>query len=81
MAVPDAARPSLARRLIDDAQTADQYRATFGRIHPRLGDGSVFSRCLLTRPPPEPDADNAQYLGAITTAAVSLWQKLMERRA
>ena len=69
-------RLELAQRLIDDTENADRYRRATGTSHPLLGDGSLLTRCLLTKPPPEPGPDDVEFLGAIAVAALVLSLKL-----
>lgn len=46
MVVPEAARAALMRRLLDEAGQAARYRRCHGRVHPRLGNGTLMERAL-----------------------------------
>lgn len=76
MAVPDAARPALIERLIEEAGHAARYRRCFGRVHPRLGNGTLMERALA-RPLAEPHGPGDRaYLAAMAQVieAVLEWR-------
>lgn len=69
-------RSGFAAKLIEEAEIADRHRQRFGRSHPFWGDGSVSARSLLMAPPPEPGADSAEHLEAISASALALLRTL-----
>ena len=54
-------RKAVLRRLLRQAQTADQYRLACGRAHPLWGDGSLMVAALKHSPPKEPQLDDLDY--------------------
>ena len=40
-----------------------------GCFHPSFGDGSLIARCLTLAPPPEPFADDREFLRCLALAA------------
>jgi serine O-acetyltransferase len=78
---PGTERHERALRLVEQTEAADRFRRQRGASHPAWGDGTVCSRCLLTRPPPEPGQDDPVHLEAIAAAALVLARVLRERSA
>ncbi len=75
-AVPEAARPGLIARLLDEAHWADLYRKRTGRAHPVWGDGSLMTAALRRAPPPEPTLSDGRYCSCL----VQVLQAVLERR-
>lgn len=70
LAAPPDARKLLARRLLADAETADQYRCDTGLLHPVLGSGTLMSAAMchpLAQRPAEYDTSTlAVFLSLIS---------------
>jgi hypothetical protein len=68
MAVPEARRGLLLRRLMDEADLAERYRRTRGRAHPVFGNGTLMS-AALARPQAGPVAPgDSDYLACLAQA-------------
>jgi hypothetical protein len=75
--VPEAARPALLERLLDEAHWADLYRKRTGRAHPVWGDGTLMTAALRRDPPPEPTLSDRRYCGCL----VQVLHAVLERRS
>lgn len=62
-------RPAQAASILAETDKADAHRRETGRAHPDFGDGSLMARCSLLRPPPEPLADDPDFLACLALAA------------
>jgi len=65
MAVPEAERAALMRRLLDEAERADRFRRRCGRVHPWLGNGTLMARALACRRADVAGPGDAAYLAAL----------------
>jgi len=65
LACPEDARAALLVRLLADAHAADRYRRVFGRVHPRLGNGTLMATALARTTVPEPVVGDMAYLRAL----------------
>jgi hypothetical protein len=71
----DAARQgSFAATVLVETDIAQQHLAATGACHPRFGDGSLMSRCQRLSPPPEPMANDPDFLTAIIAACRAILQ-------
>lgn len=61
--VPRAARGAALAALLARAEAADRYRRRLGRAHPAWGDGTLAAAAGPV--PPEPFADDPDYLDAL----------------
>ncbi len=68
--------PELMADMLGQAHHADRYRKAMGRLHPRLGNGTLMSVALARAPVAEPPASDPRYLTAIRAAieAVLDWR-------
>lgn len=55
--------------ILAEADSADLHRRRTGHAHPAHGDGSLMARCSLLCPPPEPLADDREFLVCLALAA------------
>lgn len=55
--------------ILAETDGADLYRRRTGHAHPAHGDGSLMARCSLLCPPPEPLADDREFLACLALAA------------
>jgi hypothetical protein len=65
-------RCGAARAILAEADLADDHVKAEGNAHARFGDGSLLSRCHQLSPPPEPMADDRDFLAALVTAAQTI---------
>lgn len=68
------ARGSVASRILQEVDEADQYLRLLNRCHPAFGDGSLMARCLPLSPPAEPPGNDRDFLCCLVTACLSLLQ-------
>lgn len=71
MQVPQQARASRMEAILRGADVADRYRKRTGRLHPRLGDGSLgelAGREGLAPRPPRCDASYCEALAEVLDA-------------
>ncbi|KAA9009044.1 DUF7742 family protein [Histidinibacterium aquaticum] len=61
LAVPEARRPALARRLIAEAREADDHRRRTGWMHPRHGGGTLLQAAELHPKSPLPEHCDRAY--------------------
>lgn len=71
-ALPRVGRAQVARGLLAQAETADDYRLNHGRCHPTYGDGSLVARLMRVGMPPLTHADDAEFLHALRIVADAL---------
>ncbi len=73
---PAADWPHVMAQMLDEAHCADRYRKSFGRHHPRLGNGTLMSAALARKPVPEPPASDPRYLATLAASieAVLSWR-------
>jgi hypothetical protein len=73
--------PGLMARMLEDAHCADRCRKALGRVHPKLGNGTLMSVALAHQPMPEPVASDQAYLVALgaVIAAVLDWRRQRQR--
>ena len=62
-------RLASAASILAETDSADLHRRRTGRAHPAFGDGSLMTRCSLLCPPPEPLADDREFLACLALAA------------
>lgn len=65
LAVSDAARRPLCRRMISEAHAAHRYFRRFGRSHALWGDGSLMTAAGKRCMPPEPGLSDTTYCGCM----------------
>lgn len=65
MAVPEAARAALMLRLLEEATRAARFRRCHGRVHPRLGQGTLMERALACPLAEVAGPGDAAYLAAM----------------
>ncbi len=59
--VPDAMRRELCRRLVQEAERADQFVRRYGRVHPLWGNGSLMAAARKRVLADEPGFDDKDY--------------------
>jgi hypothetical protein len=69
MRVEPAERPATAMSILAETDVADHGRKLTGRAHHAFGDGSLMARCRLFCPPPEPLADDGDFLTCMVLAS------------
>ena len=76
IARPCADWPALVTRMLDEAHHADCHRKALGRLHGRLGNGTLMAVAMRHGPAPEPLASDRAYLDAMAAviAAVICWR-------
>lgn len=62
-------RPFMARAIIAETEAAERHQRMTGHAHPTFGDGSLMTRCARLSPPPEPLADDREFLLSMIIAA------------
>lgn len=62
LCVPPAARGTMARRLLQEADAADRYRRRFRRAHAFWGNGTLRAAALARKVKDEPRLDDPDYL-------------------
>ncbi|MGR3759616.1 DUF7742 family protein [Roseobacteraceae bacterium NS-SX3] len=62
LAAPEPSRAALCAQIFANAAEADIYRRRTGRLHPRLGDGSLSAAARRHKLADEPFCDDADYL-------------------
>lgn len=62
-------RPSIAMAILAEADEAGQHLRLTGHAHAIFGDGSLMARCAQLSPPPEPLADDREFLVCLVLAA------------
>lgn len=77
LARPDEEWPALMARMLDEVHQADCYRKALGRVHPRLGNGTLMSTAFTLGAAPEPPVSDLHYLRALghVIAAVLDWRQ------
>jgi len=65
MAVPEAGRAALIHRLLDEAGQAARYQRCHGRVHPRLGNGTLMERALACPRAEVAGPGDPEYLSAL----------------
>ncbi len=77
LSCPEKDWPLLMARMLEEAHHADCYRKAQGRIHPRLGNGTLMSAAFAMGAAPEPPASDLRYLRALghVIAAVLDWHE------
>lgn len=65
MVVPESARAALMYRLLDEAGRAARYRRCHGRVHPRLGNGTLMARALACPQAEVAGPGDPEYLSAL----------------
>lgn len=65
MAVPEPERAALMLRLLEEATRAARFRRCHGRVHPRLGNGTLMERALACPLAGVTGPGNAEYLAAM----------------
>ncbi|WP_333829488.1 DUF7742 family protein [Pararhodobacter sp.] len=65
MAVPEAQRAALMHRLLDEAGQAARFQRCHGRVHPRLGNGTLMERALAHPLAEVPGPGDPAYLAAL----------------
>jgi len=68
MSVPEAQRPALMRALLDEAHRADRFRLRFGRVHPRLGNGTLMASAMARTQAEGAGPGDGAYLTALAQA-------------
>ncbi len=75
-AAPPGARGALIARMLVEADLADRYRKRLGRVHPRLGDGSLMAAAM--RRPCRAEAflqdDDYRACMALVLAGIDTWR-------
>lgn len=66
-------RPFMASTILAEADEAERHLRLTGRAHPTFGDGSLMARCARLSPPPEPLADDREFLLCLVLAANALF--------
>jgi len=76
MAVPEVERMPLMQRLLDEAGQAARYRRCHGRVHPRLGNGTLMERALACPQAEVAGPGDPAYLAALAQVieAVLAWR-------
>lgn len=59
--VPRSRRQSLCQRLLREAESADAYAQSAGRVHPLWGNGSLMAAARKRVLANEPTFDDAEY--------------------
>jgi hypothetical protein len=72
LAVPEAQRPALVERMLDEAGAADAYRKRFRRLHPLWCDGTLRAVAALRRLAPEPPLNDSDYCGCLIVVLEAL---------
>lgn len=67
--IEPALRPAEAKSILAETDVADHRRRLTGRAHEVFGDGSLMARCRQFCPPPEPLADDEDFLSCLVLAA------------
>lgn len=82
MRVPEADRPALMQALIDEAHRADRFRARFGRVHPRSGNGTLMAAALAHAQAEVAGPGDGAYLAALAQAidGVLEWRHAQQTR-
>lgn len=76
IARPCAQWPALVAHMLEEAHHADCHRKALGRVHGRLGNGTLMAVAMRQGPAPEPLASDGAYLDAMATVieAVMRWR-------
>lgn len=76
VARPRSDWPALVAGMLEAAHHADCHRKALGRVHGRLGNGTLMAVALGRGPVPEPQASDGAYLDAMAAVieAVILWR-------
>ncbi len=69
LARPEPDWPALVARMLAAAHTADCHRKALGRVHPRLGAGTLISVAMAFGPAPVPRPSDSRYLRALAAVA------------
>lgn len=72
LAAPVAARPTLIRQMIHEADQADAHRLKTGQAHPLWGTGSLMFAAMARKRAPEPYWDDPDYAGCLITVLHAL---------
>lgn len=76
LAHPQSDWPACMARMLEEAHHGDCHRKALGRLHARLGNGTLISVALRHGPVPEPPASDPRYLRALAACieAVLDWR-------
>lgn len=75
--VPQAMRGGLCARMIDEAEAADEYAGSRGRLHPLWGNGSLMSAARKRMLADEPTFDDVDYCACFEMVL----RQLLDRKA
>lgn len=82
LAVPRSFRPVLCRRMIVEAEAADDHVRRTGRLHPLWGNGSLMAAARRRRLADEPGFDDADYCACFEMVLRALIdRKIIPRRS
>ncbi len=62
-------RSGMAMAILAETDEAELHLRLTGHTHPTFGDGSLMARCTQLSPPPEPLADDREFLACLALAA------------
>ncbi|MCC5993167.1 MAG: hypothetical protein JJT99_11650 [Rhodobacteraceae bacterium] len=74
---PACARAGLMAAMLQEADHADRYRKVFGRVHPRLGNGTLMAAALArarARPAPRLSERDGLECLVLVVHAVLAWR-------
>ena len=66
-------RPGRAAAILRETDEAERHLMLSGCFHPSFGDGSLIARCLTLAPPPEPFADDREFLRSGESGEGVMW--------